>query len=175
MKLLNVLETLLFLFCFSGFKTVAQSSDETQIRAVIMKSEEAWNAHDYSFSGKYDFFATNAILVNPVGMYWKNRSEIIKGIQAFGPTMFKNISVKYNIKSVYFLAPTVALVVVHSIDRVEQDYNLPDGTKGGTKGDMSEGMFTYTLAKANQDWKITSLHITSINANAAASNPAKDK
>ena len=102
-------------------------------------------------------------------MYWKTRSQIIKGIQTFGPIMFKNTTVKYNIKDIDFLASTVAIVIVHSIETVEQDYNLPDGTQGGTKGGVTEGMFTYPLVKTNQDWKITSLHITTINANAAAS------
>jgi len=175
MKLFNAFVTLLLLFCFSTLKTVAQSSDENKVRAVIQKGEDAWNAHDYSFSGKYDLFAENAVLVNPVGMYWKNRPEIIKGVQTFGPIMFKNTSVKYHIKDINFLASTVAIVIVHSVERVEQDYNLPDGTKGGSKGDVTEGMFTYTLAKTNQGWKITSLHITTINSNAAASNPVKDK
>jgi hypothetical protein len=68
----------------------------------------------------------------------------------------------------------VALVIVHSLDRTEQDYNLPDGSKGGSKGDVTEGMYTYTLAKTGSDWKITSMHITGVDANAAPSNPVKD-
>jgi ketosteroid isomerase-like protein len=61
--------------CFCTLKSIAQSSDE-KVRAVIQKAEDAWNAHDYSFTGKYDIYAEDAVLVNPVGMYWKNRSQI---------------------------------------------------------------------------------------------------
>ena len=173
-KFLSVAASLLFLICFYNLKSVAQSSDEKMVRAVIQKAEDAWNAHDYSFSGKYDIYAQDAVLVNPVGMYWKKRTQIISGIQRFASMMFQNTSTKYNIKNIHFLAPAVALVIVHSIDRVEQDYNLPDGTKGGSKGDITEGMCTYTLVKKDETWKIASLQITAVDANAAPANPFKD-
>ena len=55
MKLFNAIVTLLLASLFFHFlKTVAQSSDENKVRAVIQQGEDAWNAHDYSFSGKYD-------------------------------------------------------------------------------------------------------------------------
>lgn len=162
------------MFCFCTIQAIAQTSDEEKVRAVIQKAEDAWNAHDYSFSGKYDIYAEDAVLVNPVGMYWKNRSQIISGIQRFGPMMFRNTSTKYNIKHIRFLAPAVALVIVHSNYRVEQDYNLPNGAKGGSKGDTTEGMDTYTLVKKGGNWKIASLQVTTVDANAAPSNPFKD-
>jgi uncharacterized protein (TIGR02246 family) len=166
--------TIVLILCFYTVKAVSQTPDEKAVRAIIQKAEDAWNAHDYSFTGKHDIYATDAVLVNPVGMYWKNKSQIISGIQHFGPTMFQNTSTKYNIKDLRFLAPAVALVVVHTIDRVEQDYNLPNGAKGGSKGDITEGMCTYTIVKKDGNWKIASLQVTAVDANAAPANPFKD-
>jgi uncharacterized protein (TIGR02246 family) len=166
--------TILFMFCLCAIQANAQSSDEEKVRTVIQKAEDAWNADDYSFTGKYDIYAEDAVLVNPVGMYWKTRSQIVGGIQRFGPTMFQHTSTKYNIKNIRFLAPAVALVVVHSIDRVEQDYNLPNGAKGGSKGNVTEGMSTYTLVKKDGNWKIAALQVTAVDANAAPANPFRE-
>ena len=173
-KNLYVVIAILFMFAACSKQAFGQISDEEKVRALIQKAEDAWNAHDYSYSGQYDIFMSDAVLVNPVGMYWKNKTEILKGIQQFGSIIFKNETSKYKIKDIRFLAPDVALVIVHSTDRVDQDYKLPDGTKGGSKGDVTEAMYTYTLLERNKNWKISSLHITKINENAAASNPVHD-
>jgi uncharacterized protein (TIGR02246 family) len=151
------------------------ATDEKEVRALIQKAEDAYNAHDYSYAGQYDILAPNAVLINPVGMYWKNRDEIIKGTQIIGAIRLKYESAKYNIKDLRFLSPTVALVVMHSIGKVEQDYNFPDGTKGGAKGDTTEGMYTFTLIKQGAGWKIASMQVTHIDSNAAKMNPIKDK
>src|SRR5690606_30292119 len=149
--------SLLSLFCLNGFKTIAQPAEEQKVRDLIQIAEDAWNAHDYSYSGKYDIYAEDAILVNPVGMYWKNRSEIIKGIQEYASMIFQYESSKYNIKNIRFLAPAVALVIVHSSDLAEENINLPNGEKIASKGDITEAMYTYTLIKSNNNWKISSL------------------
>ena len=148
--------------------------DEKKVKAVIQKAEDSYNAHDFSYAGQYDFLTSDAVFINPVGIYWKNRAEIIKGTQAIGAIRLKYESAKYNIKGLRFLAPTVALVVMHSIGKVEQDYNFPDGTKGGSKGDTTEGMYLFTLIKQGKSWKITSMQVTNIDPNAANMNPLKE-
>ena len=151
------------------------ATDEKEIRSVIQKAEDAYNAHDYSYAGQYDIFTPDAVLINPVGMYWKNREEIIKGTQAIGAIRLKYESAKYNIKDLRFLSATVALVAMHNIGKVEQDYNFPDGTKGGSKGDTTEGMYLFILVKQGATWKIASMQVTHIDPNAANMNPVKDK
>lgn len=163
----------LILFCFCSLKSVAQSTDEMKVRAIIQKGEESWNAHDYSFSGENDTYAPDAVLINPVGMYWKNRAEIIKSIQTFGAMMFKYESVKYNKVDVCFLTPTVALAIIQSTGKVDQDHNMPDGSKGRSKGDTNEGISSVVLVKKNNKWKIAFQQLTSVDANAAAFNPVK--
>lgn len=151
------------------------AEDEKKVRAIIQKAEDAYNAHNFSYTGQYDIFSSNAVFINPVGMYWKNRQEIITGIQSIGAIRLKYESAKYHIKDLRFLSPTVALVVMHSMGKVEQDYNFPDGSKGGTKGDIIEGMFICTLVKQGTDWKIVSMQVTHIDPNAANLIPVKNK
>lgn len=158
-----------------SFNVFGQSTaDEKQVRAVIQTSEDSYNAHDFSYSGKYDLFVPDAVLVNPVGMYWKNRAEIIQASQVLGNIRLKYESAKYTIKALRFLAPGAALMVVYAAGRVEQDYNFPDGSKGGSKGDITKAMYSLTLTKINSNWKISSMQITHIDPVAAQLNPVKD-
>lgn len=103
----------------------------------------------------------------------KNRTYLIKAVQAFG-NVLKNESTKYNKVDVSFLAPAVALAVIQTRDIVNQDYNMPDGSKGGAKGDTGEAIIGLTLVKKSNDWKITSLQVTSVDQNTAPFNPVKE-
>ncbi|MEJ7739493.1 MAG: SgcJ/EcaC family oxidoreductase [Chitinophagaceae bacterium] len=123
------------------------------MRAVIQKMDDAWNIHDYYNSGQYDIYAPDATLVNPVGMYWKNRAEIIKAHQVLGETMFKYSSAKSQQVGLRFLAPTVALATVKAQYRFEQDYNSPDG-KAYSKGNIDYAMINVVFTKQNGAWKI---------------------
>jgi uncharacterized protein (TIGR02246 family) len=163
----------LLLICSLSF---AQSAtDEKAVRAVIQTMDDAWNAHDYTYSGKYDIYDQNALMINPVGMYWKNKGEIVKAHQVFGETMFKYTSSKSEIVDLRFLAPTVAVAIVRAQHRVEQDYNLPSGEKAGSKGDTNEVMLSVVFTKKNEAWKIASLQVTPIDPNAVAHDPVVRK
>jgi hypothetical protein len=76
--------------------------------------------------------------------------------------MFKYFTSKYTVRDIHFLTPAVALMVMHVADLIEQDFNFPDGSKGGTKGDTSENMFLHTFVKQNGAWRITSTQITPV-------------
>lgn len=166
----TILAFTFLLVCHLGF---AQSAtDEKAVRAVIQKMDDAWNAHDYTFTGKYDIYAPDAMVINPVGMYWKNRSEILKAYQVFGETMFKYESTKSEQVDVRFLAPTVALATIKAMYRTNEDHTLPGGQKV-PKGDTVYSMMNVILTKNNNDWKIASLQLTPINAEAAAHNPVQ--
>ncbi len=149
------------------------ATDEKEVRAVIQKMEDSYNAHDYSFSGKYDILDPDALFINPVGMYWKDRSEIQQAVPILGEMRLKYETGKYTIKDIHFLAPSVALAVVVGDGRVEQDYNFPDGTRAGTKGEETHAMYSFTLTKKGKDWKIASMQITHIDPIAAKMNPIK--
>jgi uncharacterized protein (TIGR02246 family) len=160
---------LVLVYCIS----YAQSAtDEKAVQAVIQKIDDAWNAHDYSYSGQFDIFAPNATLVNPVGMYWKNRAEIIKAHKAFGETAFKYTSTKSQQVDLRFLAPTVALATLKTQYRAEQDYNFPDGKKA-SKGDTDYDMINVVFTKLNGAWKIASLQVTNFDPKVQEYDPVK--
>lgn len=166
----TILFLALFLICQLNF---AQSStEEKAVRAVIQKMDDAWNAHDYTFAGKYDIYAPDAIVINPVGMYWKNRSEILNAYQVFGEMMFKYGSTKSEQVDVRFLAPTVAMATIKAMYRTDEDHTLPGGHKV-PKGTTDYDMLNVILTKKNNDWKIASIQLTPINAEAAAHNPVQ--
>lgn len=165
---------LILLVIASASEAFCQTAeDEKEVRLTIQKMEDSFNAHDYSFAGKYDLLTSDAFFINPVGMYWKNKSEIVKALAVLGEIRLKHESVKLNIKQIQFLAPTVAVVVAYGDGRVEDDYSFPDGSKGGSKGDATKGVYSYTLIKIHSTWKIKSMQITMVDSNAAAMNPIK--
>jgi uncharacterized protein (TIGR02246 family) len=163
----------LFLLCSISF---AQSAaDEKAVRAVLQKMDDAWNAHDYTYSGKYDIYDQNAMMTNPVGMYWKDKAEIVKAHQVFGQTMFKYSSIQSQVVDMRFPAPTVAIAIIKSQYLVEQDHNFPSGEKAGSKGDTSQSISNVVLTKKNDAWKITSLQVTTVDPKAAAHDPVVRK
>jgi uncharacterized protein (TIGR02246 family) len=168
-KLIFMLATLLVYYLAQA----QTSTDEKAVRAVIQKMDDAWNAHDYAYSGQYDIYDQAAKMINPVGMYWKNRAEIVQAHQVFGEMMFKYESTKSQPVDIRFLAPTVALATVKAQYRVEEDYNLPDGKKAGSKGDTNYAMINVVLTKQNAAWKIASLQVTGLDLDAQAHDPVK--
>ena len=165
---------LTFAVALAAFAGFAQSNaDEKAVRAVIQKMEDAWNAHDYTYTGQYNIYAPDATMINPVGMYWKSRAEIVKAHQVFGEMMFKNTTSKIQQVDIRFLAPTVALATVKDQHRVEQDYNYPDGRKAASKGDTHQGMMNVILCKKNEQWQISTLQVTEIDPKAAAQDPVQ--
>lgn len=164
--------SVIFLFVLISANIFSQTAaDEKQIKTVVQAMEDSFNAHDYSFTGRFDILSPNAWFINPVGMYWKNRSEITQALPVIGKMRLRYESVKYTIKNLQLLAPAVALVVVHAEGKVEEDYKFPDGSIGGLKGDKTNAMLSFTLIKLNNNWKIASVHITGIDPAAAHLNP----
>ena len=62
MKTFAATLALVLVYCISYGQS---ATDEKAVQAVIQKMDDAWNAHDYSYSGKYDFYSQDATLVNP--------------------------------------------------------------------------------------------------------------
>lgn len=157
------MKTILIIPCFLLFSSIVFSQtkeDEKRVLAVLQKMHDAWVEHDYSYS-KYDVFDDSAVLINPVGMVWKTKSEITNGLQFLGEVRFRYLTIiKDTVLSIRFLAPTVALVTANSIHEINEDFMMPDGSKGGTKGEISEGIYSYTFTNKDGKWRITSMHIT---------------
>ena len=154
-----VLLTFNLLVCLAAYSQNA--ADETQIRALVKQTEDAWNKQDFSLF-KSEIYAPESMFINPLGEYWNGQPEIVKGIDAVSESILKNLSAKYTVKDIQFLAPTVALVVMHVVSNVKQDFNNPDGSRGGAKGDTNQSMTSLVFVKVNNAWKITATQITPI-------------
>ncbi|MEP7232070.1 MAG: SgcJ/EcaC family oxidoreductase [Ginsengibacter sp.] len=156
---------LLFLLacCFIGAQVNAQNSgDENAVRVVFQKMSDAWKAHDYGYTHD-DILDDNAVLINPIGIYWKSKTEITKALQFLGEVRFKyEKPIEDSILSVRFLSPSSALVVIHSMDEIIQDFTMPGETNVTKKGEREEGLHTFTLVKQNATWRITSITATEV-------------
>jgi uncharacterized protein (TIGR02246 family) len=147
------------LICSAVYSQTA--NDEQQVRAVIQNEEDAWNKHDFTVV-QNTALTPDAVLINPIGEYWKSKAVIVDGIKKVSDIMLKYTTSKYTIRDIRFLGPSAALAVVHNLGRVEQDFNNPDGSIGGVKGQEDQSMISYILVKANNTWKITFTQITPI-------------
>lgn len=157
---------ILFTLLLSFSLWAQNANDEKEIKDILDKMDQSWAAHDYAYS-KLDVFDDNAIVINPVGMVWKNKGEITSALQFLGEVRFKySKGNKSDITLMRFLSSKVALVVQHNGDEVIQDFKMPDGSPGGHAGDINEGMASYTFVKNGPTWKITSMQITEINSDA---------
>ena len=147
-----------------GNRLMAQTpADEKAVRLIFNQMHDAWVAHNYPFAG-LDIFDENAVVINPVGMYWKNRAEIQKSFKYLGEVRFKYFTtIKDSIMSIRFLSPSSVLVIVKGTDKVSQDFTMPGETIVNKKGEQYEGIRSYTLVKEDSGWKITSIQITEVN------------
>ena len=137
------------------------AADRKKIEAIFDKIDTVWNAHDFSDLSSSDILDENSVLINPVGMYWKNRDEIAKGIGYLSQVRFKYMNiVERETLLLRFLSPSVALVIFSVTDEVLQDFTMPGETIVTKKGERMKGIQSYTLVKQNNNWKITSLQIT---------------
>jgi uncharacterized protein (TIGR02246 family) len=97
------------------------SKDETAVRGVVQKVQDAWNSQDgKAFAA---VFADDADCVGVNGMYTKGRKEIENGYAAIFTTFYKESRNNANSKRVPFLRPDQAVVHVQ--------WNL-EFTLGGT-------------------------------------------
>lgn len=157
---------LLFLLacCFIiGAQAHAQNmSNENAVRVVFQKMNDAWKVHDYGYTHD-DILDDNAVLINPIGMFWKGKDEITKALQYLGEVRFKHLkAIEDSIISIRFLSPSSALVLLHDVGEVTDDFTMPGETGITKKGERTEGLQSFTLVKQNETWRITSITATEV-------------
>ncbi|PZR74009.1 MAG: DUF4440 domain-containing protein [Chthoniobacterales bacterium] len=85
-----------------------QSQDETEIRDVEIRQQEAWNKHDAKAYA--DLFTEDGDCVNVVGWWWKGRTEIEKKLTDAYVFVFHESTLTFNDVQVRFLSPEFAVV-----------------------------------------------------------------
>lgn len=81
-----------------------QSQDETEIRNVETRQQEAWNKHDAKAYA--DLFTEDGDCVNVVGWWWKGLTEIEKKLTDAYVFVFQESTLTFNDAQVRFLSPS---------------------------------------------------------------------
>jgi uncharacterized protein (TIGR02246 family) len=148
-------------FMLFGGMLFAQNNatDESSIKSVKRQQEAAWNKHDWEkFSS---FFTDDATLINFIGQFWKSKSDIIEHFKQLNDCCLSPTSLKFDVRSVRFITPEIAIVYTEETLLAERDYNVPFHQY--KKGDTDYKMLTDIFIKQNDQWKILSVQVTLIN------------
>jgi uncharacterized protein (TIGR02246 family) len=151
-KRILVSASILFAVVITGpLRSFGQSRDETEIRAVEMGLQEAWNHHD--MKAWANLFTEDADFVNVAGWWWKGRAEIEKKHTEIHAYIFRDSTLTIGEVQTKFLTPEIA--VVHVLWSLTGNRN-PDGSDGQPR----KGIFTQVLKKQNGKWLIAAAQNT---------------
>ena len=143
---------------------VYRVADEKQIQAGADAFIKSWNNHD--FSDMKNYLTEDCDWVTPIGMWWKNRKEVIYGHDAFHNAFFKTTPMTKEKTTIRFTTADAA--VVHIVVHLTE-YTRPDNQKIPEGNALDIMVFT----KKGDKWLISSAQITNIDAAAQEMNPVK--
>jgi uncharacterized protein (TIGR02246 family) len=131
---------------FSGL----HDQDETDIRNVETRQQEAWNRHDAKAYA--DLFTEDADLVNVVGWRWKGRAEIEKKLTDAYVFVFRESVLTIKDVDVKFLAPEIAVAHVRwTMVGARTPKGIPE---------PQQGIQIQILQKQSGKWLITTFQNT---------------
>src|SRR5438552_2298716 len=97
------------LLCCPGAFSADQSPDETAIRNLQIRQQEAWNHHDAKAYAS--LFSQDADVVNVVGWWWKSRSELESKLARAYAFLFRDSTL--TITDVQIKFPAANFAVAH--------------------------------------------------------------
>lgn len=166
------LAPILLLCC--GLACPAQTqADKQAVRDMIRKLDDIWNAHDYHNKAAYEVYEKDAVMINPVGMHWRGRAEIMQARQVFGELMLRHISAESRPLQIRFLAPSVAQATVRVRYQIEHNYELPKGKRAGSQGEVYYSIISAVLTKTGDMWRVALLQETNLNPETLKFDPVK--
>ena len=125
-----------------------ESTDEAAIRQNIKYLEEGWNTKSGALFAKP--FAEDADYVVINGSYIKGRAVIESQHERIFATIFKDTTLKLEVKQVRFLRPDVAVAHV-------------SGHRGSANKELIEdAMLTVVMTKEKQGWTIAAFQNTPV-------------
>ncbi len=106
-----------------------RSQDETEIRAVQKRQQEAWNQHDAKAYA--NLFTDDGDIVNVVGWWWKGRTEIEKKLTEAYAYVFSESTLTVTDVQVKFLSPEIAVAHVKwSMTGARTPKGIPEPQQG---------------------------------------------
>jgi uncharacterized protein (TIGR02246 family) len=159
---------LLFLMSSFAFVCHAQTdADKAAINQVVTSFFNSWNNHDFKDISGYT--TEDADFINPVGIWWKGRSDAQKSLQHLHDTMLKNTPLTALSTTTRFVTPSVALVTV--ISKIGTFYP-PDGVDNGhNKSGDNRAVSTMVIVKQNGKWLLAASQATDINEDVVKMDP----
>ena len=145
--------------------TELTKEDDMAVREIVAGFEKAWNTHDIKALAKV--LREDAQFVNPVGMHWHGRDEIVTALTAFHQTIFKTHSLHLDAVETRLVTPGVVVAVV---TETADGFTTPDGQVRPKARDR----VTYIVVKGSDGWKIAHGHGVVVDEEAAKNDPVKN-
>ena len=136
--------------------------DNKQIESGVDALIASWNNHNYTDMKNYA--TEDCEWVNIVGMWWKNRDEVVYAHDVFHKGMFKNTPLSKNKATIRYLTADVALV---HLDYHIGAYTTPNGHTFPEADNLS----TLVFVRKQDKWLLTAGQNVVIDAMAQKSNP----
>lgn len=136
--------------------------DRSEIEALAQNFGRVWNEHQ--MHKLEPLFTEDADWINTVGMWWRGRANIIKGLSSFHATIFRNHNLHHVSLDIRPISENVAIAT--KTDRCE-GFITPDGIE--IKEALTQ--LTLVLVKRTSDWLIASGQATVVDAQAQHNDP----
>ena len=134
-------------------------ADKASVNHVVTSLFNSWNNHDFKDMSSYT--TEDADFINPVGVWWKGRSDAQKSLQHLHDTMLKNTPDTVLSTTTRFVTPSVALVIF--ISKTGTFY-FPDGVDNGhNKHGDNRAVSIMVIVKQNDKWLLAATQGTDIN------------
>ena len=143
-------------------------ADNAAVNQVATSFNNSWNKHDFKDMSNYTM--KDADFINPVGIWWKGRSDVQKSIQHAHDAILKNTPMTMLSTSIRFVTPSVALVTV--IGKVGTFYPPAGVDNGQNKAGGNRVISTMVIVKQNGKWLFASLQATDINEDIVKTDPS---
>lgn len=137
--------------------TIAQNAaithDEKEVRAVVARYAETWNANDMTAWG--DLFTEDTDYVNRGGGWWRTNEENVRGHELIHEQLARQnqeMNLQLTVEDIAFLSSSIALVHVTS---KWPGLDLPGGGDG-----EPQAMMTMVMVEENGTWLIRAFHNT---------------
>ena len=124
------------------------SADEAAIRQSIKDLEDGWNTKSGALFAK--LFAEDADYVVINGIHIKGRAVIESQHERIFATIFKDTTIKLEVKQVRFLRPDVAVA------------NVSGHRDSTNKGLIQDAIITVVMTKDRQGWTIAAFQNTAV-------------
>jgi uncharacterized protein (TIGR02246 family) len=164
------MKKVIFLSLINSFVFVCHAqtdADKAAVNKVVTSFNNSWNNHNFKDMSSYSM--EDVDIINPVGIWWKGRSNAQQSIQHLHDAVLKKTPMTTLSATTRFVTPSVALVTV--IGKIGTFYP-PDGVDNGhNKSGDNRVIGTMIIVKQNNKWLLASSQAIDINEDIVKTDP----